>query len=55
MFTERLSGEAERLGLRVIEVDTALTEDGLAERVTEALELQMRLCPPGAGRYGAAG
>jgi hypothetical protein len=39
MFTERLCGEAERLGLPVIEVDTTMTEDDLAERVTEALEL----------------
>jgi hypothetical protein len=37
MFTERLCGEAERLGLPVIEVDTTMTEDDLAERVTEAL------------------
>jgi hypothetical protein len=39
MFTERLCGEAERLGLPVIEVDTTMTEDDLAERVTEALGL----------------
>jgi hypothetical protein len=38
MFTERLSGEAERLGLRVIEVDTGMTEDDLTERVAGALE-----------------
>jgi hypothetical protein len=37
MFTERLSAEAESLGLRVIEVDTTMTEDGLAERVAGAL------------------
>jgi hypothetical protein len=35
MFTGRLSGEAGRLGLRVIELDTAISEDELAERVTE--------------------
>jgi 2-phosphoglycerate kinase len=39
MFTERLSGEAESLGLRVIEVDTGMTEDDLAERVAGVLEL----------------
>ncbi len=39
MFTERLCSEAERLGLPVIEVDTTMTEDDLAERVAEALEL----------------
>ena len=37
MFTERLSEEAESLGLRVIEVDTTVTEDGLAEQVAGAL------------------
>ena len=37
MFTERLSEEAESLGLRVIEVDTTVTEDGLAEGVAGAL------------------
>jgi hypothetical protein len=35
MFTESLREEAERLELRVIEVDTTMTEDGLAQRVTE--------------------
>jgi hypothetical protein len=39
MFTERLSREAESLGLRVIEVDTGMTEDDLAERVAGVLEL----------------
>lgn len=39
LFTERLSGEAERLGLRVIELDTTMTEDDLAERVEGALGL----------------
>ena len=39
MFTERLSGEARRLELRVIEVDTAMTEDDLAGQVTEAFGL----------------
>ena len=36
MFTERLYEEAERLELHVIEVDTTMTEDDLAQRVTEA-------------------
>jgi 2-phosphoglycerate kinase len=39
MFTERLCEEAKRLGLRIIEVDTTMTEDDLTERVTEALGL----------------
>jgi hypothetical protein len=39
LFTARLSEEAERLQLRVIEVDTPMTEDDLAARVTEALGL----------------
>jgi 2-phosphoglycerate kinase len=39
MFTERLYQEARRLDLRVIEVNTTMTEDDLAERVTEALGL----------------
>ena len=39
MFTERLSGEGRRLELRVIEVDTAMTEDDLAGQVTEAFGL----------------
>lgn len=39
MFTERLHEEANRLELRVIEVDTTMTEDDLAERVTEAFGL----------------
>jgi 2-phosphoglycerate kinase len=39
MFTERLYEEAKRLELRVIEVDTTMTEDELAERVTEAFGL----------------
>jgi hypothetical protein len=55
MFTERLSGEAKRLGLRAIEIDTAISEDELAERVAGALELQggqaksvaLDLCFPG--------
>jgi len=40
MFTERLSGEAGRLGLGVIEVNAALSEEDLAERVAGALGLQ---------------
>jgi hypothetical protein len=39
MFTERLAEEAERLGLQVIEMETTMTEDELAERVAGALEL----------------
>ena len=39
MFTERLYEEAEHLELRVIEVDPTMTEDDLAERVTEAFGL----------------
>ena len=35
MFTERLREEVGRLALPVIEVDTAMTEDGLVERVAE--------------------
>lgn len=36
MFTERLYEETRRLDLRVIEVDTNMTEDALAQRVTSA-------------------
>jgi hypothetical protein len=36
MFRKRLREETEGLGLPTIEVDTAMTEDGLARRVTEA-------------------
>jgi 2-phosphoglycerate kinase len=36
MFTEHLYKETKRLGLPVIEVDTSVTEDDLARRVTEA-------------------
>ncbi|SFP96429.1 Cytidylate kinase [Amycolatopsis arida] len=39
MFTGRLCAETRRLQLRVIEVDTTMTEDDLSERVTEALGL----------------
>ena len=39
MFTERLNEETRRLRLRVINVDTAMTEDFLTERVTESLGL----------------
>jgi hypothetical protein len=39
MFTDRLSREALRLGLHVIEVDTTMTEDDLTARVTEAFGL----------------
>jgi 2-phosphoglycerate kinase len=36
MFTERIYEETRRLNLRVIEVDTNMTEDALAQRVTSA-------------------
>ena len=39
MFTDRLREETTILGLPAIEVDTTMTEDALAERVTEALGL----------------
>ena len=39
MFTERLDEETRRLELRVINVDTAMTEDFLTERVMESLGL----------------
>ncbi|MDT0444595.1 shikimate kinase [Streptomyces johnsoniae] len=39
MFTRRLQAEAERLRLRTIRVDTALTEDDLAEQVITAFGL----------------
>ena len=39
MFTEHLYQEARRLDLRVIAVDTTMTEPGLAEQVTEAFGL----------------
>ena len=39
MFTERLSAETGRLELRAIEVDTAVTEDDLAGRLTESFGL----------------
>ncbi len=39
MFTARLGDETKRLELRVIEVDITMTEDDLAERVTEGLRL----------------
>jgi len=39
MFTRRLAAETRLLALNSIEVDTAMTEDDLTERVTEALGL----------------
>jgi hypothetical protein len=39
MFTERLHEETNRLDLRFIEVETAITEDALAERVEQAFGL----------------
>jgi hypothetical protein len=39
MFTERLRAETTRLGLRSIELDTGVTEDNLAERVSAAFGL----------------
>ncbi|TDD53247.1 hypothetical protein E1286_07415 [Nonomuraea terrae] len=40
LFTERLHEEAQRLELDVIEVDTTMTEDDLAERVMAAFGLR---------------
>lgn len=40
LFTERLHEAARSLDLPVIEVDTTMTEDDLAERVTEAFGLR---------------
>lgn len=37
MFTDRLSEETDRLGLRAIKVDSTLTEDDLANQVANAL------------------
>jgi 2-phosphoglycerate kinase len=39
MFTDILREETARLGLPAIEVDTAMTEDDLAKRVTDLFEL----------------
>lgn len=39
MFTEGLREETERLGLRSVQVDTTMTEEDLAERVTRAFRL----------------
>lgn len=39
MFTDRLYEETKRLDLPAIEVDTTMTEDDLAERLTEAFGL----------------
>jgi hypothetical protein len=39
MFTERLSTETARLGLRVIRVETGMTEDQLTAQVAGVLEL----------------
>jgi hypothetical protein len=39
MFTDRLRAEADRLELQAIDVDTSMTEDGLAHRVSEAFGL----------------
>ena len=39
MFTVRLHEETKRLELPAIEVDTAMSEDDLAERVTDAFGL----------------
>ncbi|QTE30496.1 hypothetical protein [Pengzhenrongella sicca] len=39
MFTDRLREEATGLGLRVVEVDTTMTEEDLIERVVHALGL----------------
>jgi hypothetical protein len=39
MFTRRLQGEAKRLGMHLIEVGTAVSQDDLAEQVEGALGL----------------
>ncbi len=39
MFTDRLRGDLQHLGLPAIEIDIAMTEDGLARRVTEVFGL----------------
>jgi 2-phosphoglycerate kinase len=39
MFTRHLYEETKRVELRVLEVDTTMTEDDLADRVTKAFEL----------------
>ncbi|MFC5244055.1 hypothetical protein [Streptomyces atrovirens] len=39
LFTVRLRREAERLRLRTVQVDTAMSEDDLDERVTAAFRL----------------
>ena len=39
MFTDHLSGETKRLGLNIVEVDTAMTVDDVTGRVKEALGL----------------
>ncbi|GAA2631387.1 hypothetical protein GCM10010399_74480 [Dactylosporangium fulvum] len=40
MFTDRLRAETKELGLRAIEVDTTMTEDGLAGRAAQTLGLR---------------
>jgi hypothetical protein len=42
MFTDRLRAEASQLVLPVIEVDTAMSEEGLAEQVAEGFGLTGR-------------
>jgi hypothetical protein len=39
MFTERLAEETRRLDLHVVEVNTTITEDDLADQVSQALGL----------------
>jgi hypothetical protein len=39
MFTERLREEAKKLDLHIIEVDTTMTEDELADQVTRIFGL----------------
>jgi len=39
MFTDDLFEETKRLGLRIIEVDTGMSEDELGSKVTQALGL----------------
>ena len=39
MFTDRLRRDLQHLGLPAIEIDTAITEDDLARRITEVFGL----------------
>jgi hypothetical protein len=52
MFTDRLRSEAGQLALPVIEVDTAMTEEGLAERVAEGFGLRALEAADDLGQLG---